>query len=235
MSTKRPQSLYIPAPRLNQFRILQQIAANPHITQAELARRCSISVAMVNNYMQDLCSSGFLEYQRKSSKTISYHLTPNGREAASATMQQLILELVGLFAAAKEHLRDIVRRSAGSEIHRVVLYGSGDLAELVFHALDDSTISVVGVCDDDAAKIGREWCGRELLNPSQIKFIAPDAVIVTDSDSAEAMHKRLMFLLERGIRLISLSGFSASLPNQWTQMCTIGQEVPFGMAKEGGG
>ena len=206
MPTKLPHSLYIPAPRLNQLHILQKIAEDPHITQAELARHCSLSVAMVNNYMKELCSAGFLEYQRKSSKTIFYHLTSEGQEAASTTMQQLILELVRLFGDAKDRIRDVVRRSAGGELRRVVLFGSGDLAELVFHAINSSDVSVVGVCDDDPAKVGREWCGREMLNPSQIRFIAPDSVVIADSDRAEDIYRSLSYLSERGIRLIRLDG-----------------------------
>ena len=34
-------------------------------------------------------------------------------------------------------------------------------------------------------RIGRDWCGREVLNPSQIRYMAPDAVIIVDPERAD--------------------------------------------------
>ncbi len=214
MPTKPPENLYIPSPKLNQLHIMQQIAIDPHVTQASLARHCSLSVAMVNNYMKALCGAGLLEYQRKSSKTVSYHLTPAGRQAASETTQSLIHELVYLFADAKEKVRDCLRSNGSGELRRVVLYGSGDLAELVYHALDAANVNVVGVCDDDPARIGRDWCGREVFNPSQIRFIAPDAVVLADDNRSDELYSTLSYLQDRGIRVICVNGNSASAQPQ---------------------
>ena len=56
MQKKQLPSLYLQSPKLNQLNILKQVAADAHITQAELAACCSLSVAMVNNYMKELRS-----------------------------------------------------------------------------------------------------------------------------------------------------------------------------------
>jgi predicted transcriptional regulator len=204
MRNRAPQGLYIPAPKLNQFNILKRIATKSEITQAELAQRCDLSVAMVNNYMKELCNSGLLEYRRKSSKSISYHLTDGGREAAEAIQRELLQELVRLYAAAKERVRKLILSPTDGKLHRIVLYGTGDLAELVFHALESADVSMVGVCDDDPAVIGHEWCGREVLNPSQIRFVAPDSVVVATFERAEEICISLRPLQDRGIRLIRL-------------------------------
>jgi predicted transcriptional regulator len=208
MRSKNIESLYNRAPRLNQLNILNQTAADPHLTQSELARRCGLSVAMVNNYMKDLCSAGLLEYRRKSSKSVSYHVTNEGRKAADAIESAHFDELVKLFAAGKERIRRVILSRAGDHIHRAVVYGSGDLAELVFHALESADVSIVGVCDPDPSRIGREWCGREILSPSQIKFIAPDAVVITVPDSERT--GQLFTLVDRGIHLIRLDDVGAS-------------------------
>ncbi len=214
MPTKPAESLYIPSPRLNQLHIMQQIAKDPHVTQASLARQCSLSVAMVNNYMKELCSTGLLEYQRKSSKTVSYHLTLAGQQAVADTTHSLFQELVRQFANAKEKVRDCLISNGCGELRRVVLFGSGDLAELVFHALDAVNVNIVGVCDDDPARIGRDWCGREVLNSSQIRFIAPDAIILAADNRFDELYSNLSCLQDRGIRVICLNGNFASTPPQ---------------------
>ena len=210
MRMKELQSLYIPAPKLNQLHILQAIASDPKITQAELAQRCALSVAMVNNYMKELCSGGLLEYRRRSSKSISYHLTDAGKKAAHATEHELLQDLVKLFADAKQQVQEIIRGQANGDLRRAVLYGSGDLAELAFHALESADVNIVGVCDDDPAMIGRDWCGRELLNQYQIRFIAPDYVIIASPDRTDEIYDSLTYLQNRGIRVIRLDGVATN-------------------------
>jgi predicted transcriptional regulator len=88
MQIKDLQSLYLQSPKLNQLNILRDVAANAKVTQAELAKLCSLSVAMVNNYMKELCGSGLLEYRRKTAKSITYHLTPAGARYLEALQSQ---------------------------------------------------------------------------------------------------------------------------------------------------
>jgi DNA-binding MarR family transcriptional regulator len=208
MQMKALQSLYTQSPKLNQLNILREVAANAKVTQAELAKLCMLSVAMVNNYMKELCGSGLLEYHRRSIKTVTYHLTPSGKEHLKILQAELISEMVGMFVAAKEQIRDRIADQAKTELRRVVLHGSGNLAQLAFHALELADTDIVGICSDNPEAIGKEFCGREVLNSSQIRYLAPDAVIVADSLRAEEICQNLEFLLDRGIELIRLDGFS---------------------------
>jgi predicted transcriptional regulator len=206
MSNKIPEALFIRAPRLNKFNILDQLASNSHLTQAELARRCDLSVAMVNNYMKELCSTGLLEYHRRSSKSISYHLTPSGKEQLQTIQEELIQEMVSVFAEAKERIRERILASAQGKLQRVVLFGSGHLAELAFHALELAKVSVMGICDDDPERIGQEWCGRQVISPSQIRYMAPDAVVVANREKTSEICESLGHILDSGIQILRLDG-----------------------------
>jgi predicted transcriptional regulator len=206
MSNKSPEALFIRAPRLNKFNILDQLASNSRLTQAELARRCDLSVAMVNNYMKELCSTGLLEYHRRSSKSISYHLTSAGKEQLQTIQDELIHEMASIFAEAKDRIRERILASAQGKLQRVVLFGSGHLAELAFHALELAKVSVIGICDDDPDRIGKEWCGRQVISPSQIRYMAPDAVVVANREKTTEMCDSLTHLLDRGIQVLRLDG-----------------------------
>jgi predicted transcriptional regulator len=65
MQKKDLPSLFLQSPKHNQLNILREVAVDAHVTQAELAARCALSVAMVNNYMKELCRSGLMEYHRR--------------------------------------------------------------------------------------------------------------------------------------------------------------------------
>jgi predicted transcriptional regulator len=204
MQMKDLQSLYLQSPKLNQLNILREVSSDAHITQAELAGRCSLSVAMVNNYMKELCGTGLLEYRRKTTKSVSYYLTPAGKQHLETLQSDLINEMVRMFVEAKEQIRARILSQAPSALQRVVLFGSGHLAQLAFHALELTGASILGVCDDNIETIGSDFCGREVLNPTQIRFLAPDAVIVADSARAEEICRSLESLPGRGIDIIRL-------------------------------
>lgn len=204
MQTESAQGLFIQSPRLNQLNILREIAGDPGIKQAELARRSLLSVAMVNNYMKELCSQGLLEYHRKSSKTVSYHLTLAGMERLEQLELELIREMARMFDAAVERIREHMLSQSRHPIKRVVLVGTGRLACLAFHGLEDLGASILGVCDGAEAKIGSDFCGRQVLGPSQIRFIAPDAVVVADPQETEEIRKSLSCLSDRGVTVIRL-------------------------------
>jgi predicted transcriptional regulator len=205
MQMKAPPSLYLQSPQLNQLNLLREVSANAHITQAELASRCYLSVAMVNNYMKELCECGFLEYHRKTIKSVTYHLTSAGAQHLESLQAKLVDEMVSMFVAAKEHIRIRIMNQTSTALQRVVLYGSGPLAQLAFHALELSNVCVLGVCDDNPTMIGRDFCGREVVSPSQIRFIAPDAVIVADSLRTDELYRNLSSLSNRGIKIIYLN------------------------------
>lgn len=189
---------------MNRLQIMSQLAEDPKLTQAELARRCGLSVAMVNNYMKDLSSAGLLEYHRRSSKSISYHLTAAGEKQINALENELILEMVSSFIQTKERIRERILGQAHGILRRVLLFGRGDLAELVFHAMESAGIRVVGICDDQPDMVGKEWCGRKVLDASQIRYILPDAVIVADWPRSEKICQSLAYLVPLGVRLIRL-------------------------------
>jgi DNA-binding MarR family transcriptional regulator len=204
MQIKEIQSLYLQSPKLNQLNILREVACHARITQAELASHCSLSVAMVNNYMKELCAGNMLEYHRKTTKSVTYHLTPSGARYLESLQLELIKEMVDMFVAAKEQIRVRIVSQAQVALQRVVLYGSGHLAQLAFHALEQVGASILGVCDDNPAAIGADFCGREVLSPTQIRFIAPDAVIIADSLRTQEICQSLSSLTEKGISLIRL-------------------------------
>jgi predicted transcriptional regulator len=186
--------LYIQSPKLNQLNILKEVAADAHITQAELAGRCSLSVAMVNNYMKELCRIGYMEYHRRTIKSVTYHLTPLGTKQLGALQAELIGDMVDLFSAAKSRIQDCILSQCPSK-----------LAQLVFHSFEVTGARILGICDDNIETIGSDFCGREVLNSSQIRFLAPDAVIIADMQRTEEIYQSLQHLSSNGIQIIRLN------------------------------
>jgi DNA-binding MarR family transcriptional regulator len=204
MTSKSPDPLYLPSPKLNQLQILKILAGDPFLTQAALSRHCGLSVAMVNNYLKDLCEAGLIEYRRKSLKNVSYHLTSLGVAQVEILESELTAEAIAGYARDKEHIRlRILSQSPKTPLRRVILCGAGHLAELAFHALEEGNVTVLAMCDD-SSRIGREWCGRPVVHVSKLADIAPDAVVITGWEHTEEIWRKLKSLLKRRVPLIRL-------------------------------
>jgi predicted transcriptional regulator len=202
MQKKDLPSLYLQSPKHNQLNILREVAGDAHITQAELAARCALSVAMVNNYMKELCRTGLMEYHRRTIKSVTYHLTPAGLVQLEVLQRELTRDMAEMFAASKEHVLARIMSQAPEGLRRVILYGSGNLAQLVFHALEMAQMNILGVCDDDLDLIGSDFCGREVMSSSQLRFLSPDAVIVARAPQTEEASRGLDSLVDRGIKIV---------------------------------
>jgi predicted transcriptional regulator len=209
MRTKAPDLLYLSSPRLNQFLILSALSEDPFLTQASLAQRCSLSVAMVNNYLKEVCEAGFMEYRRKSLKSVSYHVTDLGRAQVEILEWELTGDAIERFAQAKERIqRRILSQCPNSRLRRVILYGSGHLMELVFHALTQADVRVIGICDEDPG-CGLEWCGCPVIDAPQAARMRPDAIIITDWVHTDTIWNKLKRLFNGHFLLIRLDGHPA--------------------------
>jgi DNA-binding MarR family transcriptional regulator len=203
---------------MNQLQILGTLAEDPFLTQAVLARRCGLSVAMVNNYLKELSEAGLIEFRRKSLKSVSYHLTGLGRAQVEILESELVADTIARFARAKERMRKRIQdQTAKAPLHRVVLYGSGHLTEMVFHALEQSGVIVIGVCTGNPA-MGQQWCGRPVMDTTRVSDAAPDAVIITDWESTDEIWHRLKALFNGHIRLIRLDGRPSDDAMQETEL-----------------
>jgi hypothetical protein len=99
-------------------------------------------------------------------------------------------------------------------LRRAVLYGRGHSAELVFHALESNGTAILGICDDNLETMGGGFCGREVINPSQIGALCPDAVIITESEKTEEIYRNIAHLSDLGIQIICLDESWRIKPSQ---------------------
>jgi DNA-binding MarR family transcriptional regulator len=191
--------------------VLKLLAGRPRTTQAEIARRTGLSVAMINGYMKQLCAGGLLEYRRKSARSVSYHLTESGEKELARLSHQLTAEMIRFFASAKAALLETIISRAQGLPRRVVLFGCGDLGEVALHALQSAGVQVIAVADPDSRRAGDIWCGREILTPDRLRGLAAETVIVADAPARD-IHPALFDLVESGARLIRLDPFGDPAP-----------------------
>jgi len=193
-----------PSPLFRGLLILLEIEKDPNITQKRLSNKIGLTSSMINNYLKDFVQEGVIEYRGETRRQTSYFLTEKGKIQKEDLLKRYLNETVGLYKKGKEIFIDKINDIVESGIKRVILFGALDTGEILFGASQALGLKIIGVVDNDLQKQKKEFYGRTILAPSQIKFLDPDAIIITSLGYGEEIYDSIKELKEIGIHIIKL-------------------------------
>ena len=167
------QSDSVGAASFRELRLLEEVGSTPEVTQRGLALRVNVALGVVNLLVRTLVKKGFIKARRVGWKQWTYIVTPAG----VVRRVQLTVAYVERFLEHYRRVRTILRRELEiSNIDtdsRVAIYGTTDLAELMFLALRDSGIVEIDFFDQDGQ--GAIFLGSPVRN---LESIVPDRYAV---------------------------------------------------------
>ncbi len=84
--------------------VLGGIGRDPAVSQRALARAAGVSATMINAYIDDLLTRGFVEVTGETNRTYRYWLTAAGRTRAAELLEGLAREVGELHRRLEEEL-----------------------------------------------------------------------------------------------------------------------------------
>ena len=171
-----------PTKRLRQYLMLESLSKpqDAHVTQRQIAQISGISPSVVNQYLGEFYTGKLMERSPINQRDFSYSLTRQGRAQQREMMVEYIRETFQLFSAGKKELAKILKGyQAKYGIQKVVFYSAGVVTELLLHALQETSMSLLAIVDDDRDKQGRKLFGHPIIGAQEIAQFHPDAVIIT--------------------------------------------------------
>ena len=168
-----------PTKRTRRLSVLMSIRNEPSASQHKIARCANLSSSMVNNYIKCLRREGFITVSGKTNRTQSYHLTKHGQNELRESLLAYSSEIVQLYSAVKCEIAQIMLGFYREGIRTLVLFGVAETAEVVFAAIKDLPLVVIGVVDSDPKKQGNLFNGLIVQEPGKLEEINPDAVVIT--------------------------------------------------------
>ncbi len=199
-------SKYInPTKHSRRLSVLLSIHNQPHTSQHKIAKNTDLSSSMVNNYIKCLHDEGTITVNGKTNRTKSYHLTSSGRNELRESLLAYSSEIVQLYSAVKMEITQILNEFYQEKIRTLVLFGVAETAEVVFAAIKDSQLVVIGVVDSDPAKQGTSFNGIIVQEPEKLEQINPDAVVITSFGKQEEIYECIRQLVGNKIKVKKLS------------------------------
>jgi len=194
-----------PTKDFRQLSVLLAIHSYPDISQHNIGKQTHLSSSMVNNYIKEFKQNGYIYVKGDTNRTYAYYLTSMGKDLLVKSMIEYSAELVQLYAGIKKELAGMFNTYYDEGIRTVVLYGIADTAEIVYTAIKETPLVVIGVVDTDIKKHNKPFNGLIIQPPDRLLKMKPDAILITSFGRQEEIYHSLTGMLGDQIIIKKLS------------------------------
>jgi predicted transcriptional regulator len=159
------------------LQLLSEITGDEPLSQRELSRRLGIAVGLVNSYLKNLVSKGFVRVKNFPSNRYAYLLTPQGISEKSRLAYQHLTYFTSLYTVARQDYLDLFRRLEQSGVKEVVFCGVDEVAEIAYLSLQETGLELLAVMDD--ARQGEQFFGLQVMGLADAVLEARAPVVIS--------------------------------------------------------
>ncbi len=110
--------------------LLQEIEADPDVSQATLAEELGVAIGTVNWHIKRLVEKGFVKVKRARRRKLRYIITPEGIALRARLTVDYIQQSFKLFRHIRNRVSTLLQQLEAMGIHTVRLEADGDLADV---------------------------------------------------------------------------------------------------------
>ena len=165
-----------------QLKLLGAIASGAALTQRDMAKRHGLALGLTNVLIREFIHKGLVTTSSAEGKRIRYSITANGLAHTSQLAREYFEDTLDRY----RELRAVVRRTIaalGGPDRTAVLYGTDEVSELVYLALQQAGLSVVAVVSDHPD--GSTLLHHTVRGVDDLNDCAFDWVVITSIATSE--------------------------------------------------
>lgn len=170
--------------------LLDEISRTSELTQRDLSKKLGVALGLVNSYIKNLVSKGFITVSTIPRNRYRYYLTARGLAEKTRLTYQHLQNFTNLYRVARKDFSRLFKEVSRSNIERVVFCGVDEVAEIAYLSLKEAGGDLAGVVDDKAA--GREFFGQKVRPLEEIRDIPYDLVVITSFSGGGALKEKLL-------------------------------------------
>ncbi len=170
--------------------LLVEISNEKNLSQRDLSKRLNIALGLVNSYMKNLISKGYVTIKAIPSKRYAYYLTPKGFAEKSRLTYKHLQNFTNLYKIAKKDFQVLFRRLEKENVKKVVFCGVDEVAEIAYISIQAFEIELIMVVDYEKGK--KKFFNYTVRPLEDLKTGACDRVVITSMFRKEELHKKLL-------------------------------------------
>ncbi len=168
--------------------LLTEVERDGAVTQRSLASKLGVALGLTNLYLKRLVRKGYIKITTIPSHRVRYLLTPQGF-AEKSRLTYLYMEYsLSHYRDMRARLREALSQAAQNGAKRVVIYGTGELAEMAYLSLREMHMTLVGFVDDSQQEA---FLSYPVWPPEVLSEWEFDAVLLADFDQTAGHRTKL--------------------------------------------
>jgi DNA-binding MarR family transcriptional regulator len=180
------------------FQLLTEVADEQPVSQRELAKRLGIALGLVNSYLKNFVTKGYIRIKNYPQNRYAYLLTPTGMAEKARLAYQHVNYFTSLYTVTRQDYLALFHELSERGVSQVVFCGVDEVAEIAWLSLQEAGLVLEDVLDDEA--LGGTFMGRNVLPlsqhyPATVHRHRP--IIITSLKRSGQLKKRLLELGNR--------------------------------------
>lgn len=169
--------------------LLSELERDGNVTQRSLASKLGVALGLTNLYVKRLVRKGFVKVTTLPPHRLRYLLTPQGFAEKSRLTYLYMQYSLSHYRGMRGRLRDTLSAASDSGVKRVVIYGTGELAEMAYLSLREMDLTLVGFVSDGQTET---FLSYPVWRPDVLGQWDFDAVLLTDLERPTEVGETLL-------------------------------------------
>ena len=171
------------------LQLLSEVESNAAVTQRSLAKTLGVAVGLTNLYLKRLIRKGHIKITTIPRNRLKYLVTPRGMAEKSRLTYQYMQYSLSYYRKMRQRLHQVFLTLSNEGAKRIVIYGTGELAELAYLTLCEMDLTLVGFVD---GKRGTTFLSFPLWPTEALANWDFDAVLIADMADSKKIQSRLV-------------------------------------------
>lgn len=159
------------------LQLLEEISKEECLSQRDLSKRLGIAVGLVNSYIKNFITKGYLRVKTFPKNRYKYLLTPKGLAEKTRLTYQHLHYFTNLYTTVRKDFRTIFQEMEKEGVRRVLFCGVDEVAEIAYLSMQETPMELVGVVDSEG--VGQKFFNLEVEPLTIINSIEKDKILVT--------------------------------------------------------
>ena len=181
---------------LKAFQLLSEVADDRPVSQRELAKRMGIALGLVNSYLKNFVTKGYIRIKNYPHNRYAYLLTPSGMAEKARLAYQHVNYFTSLYTVTRQDYSVLFNELTHRGVKQVVFCGVDEVAEIAWLSLLEAGLELQAVMDDGG--FVTEFMGHTVMTMARGCQVGGHPwIVVTSLKRATQLRKQL---LELGVR-----------------------------------
>jgi len=170
--------------------LLDEISKGEPLSQRDLSKKLNLALGLVNSYLKNLVSKGYVTIRTIPAKRYTYYLTPKGFSEKTRLTYQLLQDYTNIYRDARRDFQKLFHDLSMSGATKVIFAGVDEVAEIAYLSLQEADIELAGVFDD--AKKGTTFFKTVVMPFDEIHTMDYDRVVLSTFLRREEVYQSLL-------------------------------------------